>query len=73
MMDNKCAETPENGRKRHNITLAQDVQKKGEEMARADLRSFSNFLEWLLEQEWQRRVKNGKAREDHQLNLLHDQ
>lgn len=43
---------------RHNITLPDEVRGKGEEMAREDLRSFSNLLEWLLEQEWRRRGKN---------------
>jgi len=42
-------------RSRHNITLDELARKRGEDMATEDLRSFSNFLEWLVEQEWKRR------------------
>lgn len=58
-MSNKCVDT--NGKKvrtRHNIILDEAAQTRGVEMATDDLRSFSNFLEWLLEQEWKRRGKD---------------
>jgi hypothetical protein len=47
-------------RKRHNLTLAEDVRQMGDDMAQADRRSFSNLVEWLVQQEWARRRGYGK-------------
>lgn len=61
MMENKC-EIIEAGiapatikRGRHNLLLLQSVKDSADKMATADLRSFNNFLEWLVDQEWKRR------------------
>jgi hypothetical protein len=42
-------------KKRHNVTLADDVRQMAEDLAAEDRRSFSNLLEWLVQQEWARR------------------
>jgi len=43
------------GVKRHNIALPEDSRVKGEELAKADRRSFSNLLAVLIDNEWMRR------------------
>ncbi len=40
---------------RHNITLDETSRANGEVMAKKDKRSFSNFIEWLIDMEWARR------------------
>ena len=37
------------------MSLEPEVKARGELMAQEDLRSFSNFLTWLLDEEWKRR------------------
>lgn len=40
---------------RHNLTFDPVAKQRGEELARADRRSFSAEMNWLIDAEWQRR------------------
>lgn len=44
----------ENGRKRHNIIMAEETRGRAEKIAQMEKRSFSNLLEVLVDREWER-------------------
>jgi predicted CopG family antitoxin len=46
---------------RRNITISDEAEKQLEEMAKADLRKRSNFISWLIEQEWKRRNASSES------------
>jgi hypothetical protein len=59
-MANESANTKESGRKRHNITMNEDVRERAETLATFEKRSVSNLLEVLVDREFERLEKEGK-------------
>lgn len=60
-MSKKSKKPTENGVKRHNLTFSSDARIRGEQMATEDKRSFSNFVEVLIDAEWMRRKREVAA------------
>lgn len=50
---------------RKNVVFAEEVKKRGEIMADLDHRNFSQEMEWLIDQEWQRRGLSDREEKPH--------
>jgi hypothetical protein len=57
----RCKTKKPTSRNRHNISLDESVRARGEELAAAEKRSFSNLLEVLIDREWSVRFGKEKA------------
>jgi len=59
-MANCYSNTGETGRKRHNISMAEETRDRAEKLAEREKRSVSNLLEVLIDREWERLRTNSE-------------
>lgn len=59
-MANDTNNPKETGRKRHNISMSEDVRGRAETLAAIEKRSVSNLFEVLVDREYERLAREGR-------------